>query len=152
MINITREQAIETLTKMRAADKVELLANNLHIAVMRNPYLQFVLDGSKTMESRLSKIRSAPYNQVTKGDFILFKKSAGAILGLTSVEECWYFEKPNLDINWCRNEFNMWVRGEDKYWESKRDAKYASFFQFSKVARIPPIEILKSDGRPWVTL
>ncbi len=131
-------------------DVEQLADNNLHIAVMRNPYLNFILDGSKTVESRLSKIKIAPYEQAAKGDLILFKRSAGQVVAISTIEKCWYYQNP--DISWCKEKFNSLVLGSDEYWEQKRDAKYASFFLLSEVTKIQPIVIRKRDGRPWVVV
>ncbi len=131
-------------------DVEQLADNNLHIAVMRNPYLNFILDGSKTVESRLSKKKIIPYEAVAEGDYILFKKTGGPIVAISTVEKYWYYQNP--DINWCKEKFNSLVLGSDEYWEQKRDAKYASFFLLSEVTKIQPIVIRKRDGRPWVVV
>jgi len=42
--------------------------NNLHLAIFVEPYLSFILDGRKTVESRFSSVRCAPYKRVLPGD------------------------------------------------------------------------------------
>ncbi|MGD1699067.1 ASCH domain-containing protein [Dapis sp. BLCC M229] len=134
-------------------DVEQLADNNLHIAVMRNPYLRFVLDGSKTVESRLSKTRIDPYKKAITGDFILFKQSGGPIVAIAKIVNCWYYENLDYtDILWLKAKFNSLVLGSDDYWKKKHSAKYASFFQLSAVTKIQPIIIHKSDGRAWVVL
>jgi ASC-1-like (ASCH) protein len=53
--------------------------------VFIEPYLQFILDGQKTVESRFSANRSAPYQQVGKGDVVLLKRTGGPVMGVGSV-------------------------------------------------------------------
>ena len=37
---------------------------SVHLAILLEPYLQYILDGTKTVESRFSKNRIAPYKMV----------------------------------------------------------------------------------------
>ena len=50
---------------------------DVHLAVFSEPYLSFVLDGVKTVESRFSRVRCAPFQQIRSGDIILVKQSGG---------------------------------------------------------------------------
>src|SRR5882757_5711201 len=61
------------------------LTNGIHLAVFVEPYLSFVLEGKKTVESRFSVNRHAPYEQVRSGDLIVLKKSSGPICGVCRV-------------------------------------------------------------------
>src|SRR5579859_1065899 len=56
----------------------------MHLAIMREPYLSRVLDGSKTIESRWLHTRRAPYGRLQAGDQIAFKRSGGSILAVAS--------------------------------------------------------------------
>lgn len=55
-------------------DHLRELINNdtspagLHLAVFVEPYLGYILEGKKTVESRFGMRRSAPYGQVAAGD------------------------------------------------------------------------------------
>ncbi len=88
-------------------DVEQLADNNLHIAVMRNPSLNFILDGSKTVESRLSKKKIIPYEVVAEGYYILFKKTEGPVVAISTIEKCWYYQNP--DISWCKEKFNSFL-------------------------------------------
>ena len=47
----------------------------LHLAVFLEPYLRYILEGKKTVESRFSGRRIAPYGNVQCDDVILLKRS-----------------------------------------------------------------------------
>src|SRR5690349_3026855 len=64
----------------------------MHLGVFTEPFLQFVLDGSKTIESRFSMNRCAPYRAVNAGDLILLKRPAGPIVAIAEVAQVWYYE------------------------------------------------------------
>lgn len=44
-----------------------------HIAILRQPYFNIVLNGEKTIESRWSMHKVTPYGKVNIGDEILLK-------------------------------------------------------------------------------
>src|SRR5689334_4134014 len=50
-----------------------------HLAVMTGHYLDRLLDGTKTIESRFTRHRVAPFEQVASGDVIFFKPAGGPI-------------------------------------------------------------------------
>lgn len=47
-----------------------------HIAILRQPFFDMVLSGEKTIESRWSMNKVAPYGKVSVGDEILLKELA----------------------------------------------------------------------------
>src|SRR5713226_860390 len=76
----------------------------VHLAVLVEPYLQYILDGKKTVESRFSSRRSTPYRRVRRGDIILLKRAAGPVVGLCQVSEVWFYRlepKSWQDIRDC---------------------------------------------------
>ena len=142
-----RKDIIAALAKY--LDKGHFDGKAIHIAILQKHYLELILLGQKTIESRLSKKKIAPYQKVVGGDLILFKESGGEILAIAEVKKCWYYQNP--DIDWCKRKFNPLVCGTSDYWESKRDAKYASFILISGLYQFPqPIQFTKKDGRGWV--
>src|SRR5437762_3014223 len=64
----------------------------MHLGVFAEPFLQFVLDGSKTIESRFSVNRRAPYGAVRTGDMLLLKRPAGPVVAVAEVAQVWYYE------------------------------------------------------------
>jgi len=54
----------------------------LHLAVMVEPFLSYMLEGRKTIESRFSVKRTAPFNRIHPGDVILLKKAGGPVVAI----------------------------------------------------------------------
>jgi len=54
-------------------------AGTLHLAILRQPYLDLIVDGTKTLESRFNTKRAAPFGRVAVGDLILLKGSGRPI-------------------------------------------------------------------------
>src|SRR5690554_1453539 len=76
---------------LKALQTVESLPFSIHLAILVEPYLQFILEGRKTVESRFSAKRCAPFERVRPGDVILLKRSSGPIVGLCQVAHAWFY-------------------------------------------------------------
>ena len=126
---------------------------SIHLAIFVEPYLQFILDGKKTVESRFSVTRRAPYNQVDKGDVILLKKSGGPITGIGKISMTWSYELDPSSWENIRSEFKQALCAEDpSFWKEREKASYATLMRLSHVRSIEPFEIKKQDRRGWVVL
>src|ERR1700686_1163065 len=64
----------------------------IHLAVLVEPYLSLILDGKKTIESRFSTNRHAPFEQVQRGDVLILKRSSGPVEGLCTVSDAWFYQ------------------------------------------------------------
>jgi hypothetical protein len=126
---------------------------SLHLAVMIEPYLRFVLDGSKTVESRFSVNRCAPYDRVKKGDVVLFKKPGGPIVGLSRVAETWFYRLDPDSWRDIKDEFSSALAVQDaSFWEQRQKASFASLMLLRDVRPIDPVSFEKRDRRGWVVL
>ena len=125
----------------------------IHLAIFVEPYLDLVLNGRKTIESRFSSRRVIPYKRVNSGDMVLLKQSGGNIVGLCLIAHAWFYE---LDIHsWhtIREEFAKALCAQDPlFWDKRKAASFATLMQLREVRRISPIKISKTDRRGWVVL
>src|ERR1700733_995238 len=64
----------------------------IHLGVFVEPFLEALLDGRKTVESRFSVHRWAPFDRVQSGDLILLKRSGGPVVGIAVAGEASYYE------------------------------------------------------------
>jgi hypothetical protein len=125
----------------------------VHLAVFVQPFLQFVLEGRKTVESRFSINRCPPYECVESRDLVLIKQSGGPIVAVAEVSDVWYYELDASAREFIRTRFanQLCIDGTD-FWESKSASCYATLIQFSRVEKVEPIPCLKRDRRGWVVL
>jgi ASC-1-like (ASCH) protein len=125
----------------------------IHLAIFNEPYLKYILNGQKTVESRFAINKIAPYKQISKGDILLLKKSSGPIMGICKVKEVWFYNlNPELIRN-IRNEFTESLCAQDPFfWEQRVNASFATLLQISDVKEINPTPYQKSDRRGWVVL
>jgi hypothetical protein len=125
----------------------------LHLAVFVEPYLRFILDGKKTVESRFSSVRCAPYDKVNTGDLILLKKAGGPVSGICRVDSAWFYEVDRTSLNEIRREFAAQICPADStFWSARKDKSFATLIRLADVKRLPEFAVSKRDRRGWVTI
>jgi hypothetical protein len=128
-------------------------ARVIHLAVFVQPYLQYMLDGLKTIESRFSAVRCAPFMRVSAGDLVLLKVSGGPVVGVAEVGRTWFYRLDPASWTTIRHEFTDALCAQDPaFWESRRHASFATLMQVARVRPIPPLSWPKQDRRGWVVL
>lgn len=126
---------------------------DVHLAVFVEPYLGFALDGHKTVESRFSLNRSAPYLRVNSGDVILLKRSGGRIAGLCRASHAWYYALEPGGLVEIRERFGRAICAQgEEFWTSRERTAFASLIQIDCVTRLAPVPFPKRDRRGWVVL
>ena len=126
---------------------------SVHLAVLVEPYLQYVLDGTKTVESRFSVRQTAPYGRVKEGDVLLLKKVSGPIVGLCRVAAVWHYHLDPESLAELRSEFAAALCAQDpEFWNERSSASFATLMRLQNVCPITPIHIEKRDRRGWVIL
>ncbi len=126
---------------------------NFHLAILKKPYLDAILDGAKTIESRLTVTKRSPFNRISLADMIFFKISSGPVCAAASVAAVKQFE--NLDpqqIIEIKQKYNHQIRGTDRYWLKKANSRFALLVWLKNVHPIEPVYINKKDWRAWVVL
>jgi ASC-1-like (ASCH) protein len=126
----------------------------IHIAVLLRPYLDLVLSGEKTVECRLTRQARDPYENIEVGDRIYFKESAGDFEA-GAVAEHVLFEGDLTPgrVNKIKRDYNHLIRGEDEFWERKRDSRYCTLVWLKDIQPIAsgphhaPLQ-----GRAWLSL
>ena len=137
---------------LNSLSKKEKPSFSIHLGVFVEPFLRYILDGKKTMETRFSIVRCAPYDRVESGDVVLLKKSGGAVVGICRIRSARFYrlEKDSWD------EIKTFARdicAEDpEFWEQRKKASFATLMRIHNVKTITPITIKKRDRRGWVIL
>jgi dephospho-CoA kinase len=128
-------------------------AFSVHLGVFVEPYLSYLLEGHKTVESRFSAVRCPPYRRVQRGDVLLLKLSGGAVVGICQVGQTWFYRLDPRSWQTIRKEFTEALCAQDPgFWESRQGASFATIMQVENVRRIDPIPWIKRDRRGWVVL
>jgi hypothetical protein len=128
-------------------------AFGLHLAVFVEPYLRYILEGRKTVESRFSMRRSAPFERVGPGDVLLLKRSGGPVVGLGYIADVWYYRLDPQSWKEIKTEYAQALCAQDPtFWHDRKAASFASLMRLQHVRTVTPFKYQKSDRRGWVVL
>src|SRR5262245_17094662 len=89
----------------------------IHLAVFVEPFLTYIFEGSKTVESRFSTRRGPPFGLVRDGDVIFLKGVSGPVVGICQVAAASYFELDQTRLSNIRATFGSAMRAENStFW------------------------------------
>jgi hypothetical protein len=125
----------------------------IHLAILVEPFLSYIMEGRKTIESRFSKHKVAPYKRVKRGDAILLKRSGGPIAGCCEVEEAMYFQLDPETLAAIKDKYGREICAPVEFWKEKESSSYATLLKIRDVMPVlPGIAISKNDQRGWIVL
>ena len=124
-----------------------------HIAILRQPFFNMVLNGEKTIESRWSMHKVAPYRKVNIGDEILLKETGKDVTSTAKVKDVKYYELTPEKVEDIRIKYGKQI-GTDKFedWQSTLQKKYCTLIWLSDVKTINPLKVKRSNGAGWIVL
>src|SRR5215212_382501 len=125
---------------------------SLHLAVFIEPFLKYVLNGQKTIETRFSSMRCAPYERVQNGDVVLLKRSGGPIVGLCQISSVRFYELEENSWQEIRTFAREICAENPAFWEAREDASFATLMHIKQVQAIDSVPFYKRDRRGWVVL
>ena len=129
------------------------IMTNYHLAILKRPYINMILDGSKTVESRFTVTKRVPFGQIFVGDELFLKQSSGPVCATAKVRQVKTFE--NLtpkEILKIKQLYNKDILASAEFWQSKLDCRFGILIRLKDVMAIKPIHISKKDWRAWVVL
>ena len=123
-----------------------------HIAILKKRYLQLILDGQKSIECRLTKIRRTPYQSIVKGQTIYLKESAGPIRALAQAQKVLFRQDLTpRDIQKLKIKYNQQILGTDQFWQQKENARYATIIWLKNIRPITPKKFTQKGQAAWIT-
>jgi hypothetical protein len=124
-----------------------------HFALMAGPYLELLLKGTKRIESRFSKNRTAPFGILCSGDVVFFQTVGGHIDALGKVEHCKFLElSGSHSAHSVMREYRDGLQLLPEFMERKKHACYATLIWFKSLIPAKGPQVVKSDRRGWVSL
>lgn len=137
----------QTLNRLKAGEV------SLHLALLFEPFLSLLMNGTKTIESRFSRVRCAPYGCLAAGDVIAVKKTGGPILGAFIAGDVTSHQLTPTRITDLRNRYAAQICAtDDEFWAERADCTYATLVQVTHVRALPEVAFPKKDRRGWVQL
>jgi hypothetical protein len=124
-----------------------------HLAVMTGDYLDRLLDGTKTIESRFTRHRIAPFEQVADGDVIFFKPAGGPITAAGVAGTVQHLDLGITPLHRVAELYGAAIAPADmSFWADRAAARYATLVTMLDVVQTQPVPIQKRDRRGWVVL
>jgi len=124
-----------------------------HLVIFKKPYLDLILAGEKTVESRLARTKRPLFGRVAAGDTLFLKQSCGPVCAVATAAAVKHFaELTPGQITTIKQQYNRLIKGDDDYWQGKADCKFALLVWLKDVRPIEPVRIPKRDWRAWVVL
>ncbi|MEI9941989.1 MAG: hypothetical protein WDO69_32650 [Pseudomonadota bacterium] len=128
-------------------------SRSVHLAVFVEPFLSYVLDGVKTIESRFSKNQCAPFKRIQAGDIVLLKAASGPVRGICQVAKTWFFDLRSVPLLSVRERFGEAICAtDDEFWDARVNAEYATLLKLQRIRALEPLVCPKRDRRGWVVL
>jgi hypothetical protein len=125
---------------------------SIHLAILIEPYLGFVLDRTKTVESRFSRNGCVPFGRVQAGDVVLLKRASGPVVGTCAVVDAWDYRLTPTTWSEIKRRFGRAMCPQEGFWADRREASYATLMQIKNARSLPDLDIPKRDRRGWVVL
>lgn len=126
-----------------------------HLAIFQNDGAEKILSGKKTIESRFSRAKIAPYGVISSGDLVYIKPSGGEIIGQFRVTKVITFDGlDSKDIQEIKEKYGKGLNVDENYWKGKENCKFATLIFIGNSSRFitSPVKIPKKDLRGWVVL
>lgn len=112
-----------------------------------------VLSGEKTIESRWSMKKVAPYDKVKVGDELLLKRTSHDVTATAIVKDVKYFDLTPQIADEIKAKWNKEI-GIYKFenWNLYRNKRYCTLIWLEDVKQIEPLKVKRSNGSGWIVL
>lgn len=148
-----REEILSNLELQLDKDAYDVIkSRNIHLGVFSEPCLRYMLEGKKTIESRISKKKIAPYQKITKDDIVVVKKSGGGVVAYFTIKEVKFIDLNEISINEINNKYNKELCVSEEFWEQKKDSSYATLIFIDRLVKLEPFKVNKRGMQTWIVL
>lgn len=147
------QEIIKHLENQLSMEELEKIKHaQLHLGIFSEPYLTFMLDGKKTIESRFSKNKILPYQQIDKEDIVIVKKSSGKVVAYFTIKKVMFFDLAQISIEEIKSNYQKELCVGEDFWTSKKDSRYATLIWIDKIVLLKPFSISKKGMQTWIKL
>ena len=122
----------------------------VHLAIMQQPWYGWLMDGSKSIESRFSLNRCAPYEKVHPGDIVLVKNGlVSAAFTVATVHDIDLTKHPISDLE---EQYSSGIHADRTFWTEHSAKRFCTLVWVGHCIQFPGFPIDKRDRRGWVVL
>jgi len=123
------------------------------LVILKKTYVDAIIEGRKTIESRFYRTKHKWLSRIEKGDKLFLKVSSGPVAATAAVEAVKQFGNLTAgQITTLKDKYNRHILGDEKYWLEKMNSRFGILVWLKDVQQIAPRFITKADWRAWVVL
>lgn len=143
---------ISSIKKGLLDNEVLLRCQAIHLAIVNEPYLTYIKDGRKTIETRFTLNKIAPYEQIKEGDIVCMKAAGKPIDSFFIAGNTEFFVKNDDNFSNIRKLYSKEICAEDDFfWDIRKDKKFISLIHVKNTFILKnSFEIPKKDKRAWI--
>lgn len=146
-----RDEILNNLKLQLTKDEYEnIKCKNMHLGVFSEPCLTYMLEGNKTIESRFSKNKIAPYNKITKDDVVVVKKSGGGVVAYFTIRDIKFFDLSEMNIEDIKTRYDKELCVSEDFWIQKSTSNYATLIFIEKLVKLDSFKINKKGMQTWI--
>lgn len=124
-----------------------------HIAIFQEPFYSFVINGKKSIESRWSNKKIAPFDKVKEGDILYIKKTGCNVTATAKVKLVkYFFLTPEIAEDIKKVYGNEICTDYFDDWEKYKNKKYCTLIWLDNVKNVDEFMVKKSNGAGWLVL
>lgn len=124
----------------------------IHLAVMVEPFLSWIIEGRKTIESRFSKNSIAPFRQIDEGDLVLLKVTGGPVVACFTAARIEFVTLAPEELSRIQTDYSEAICADEEFWRLREGKRYATLIGVNHVKELRPAPVLKSDRRGWIAM
>ncbi len=126
---------------------------NYHLVILKKPYVDAILQGRKTVESRFYQSRQFWLSRVSTGDKLFLKASSGPVMTTAIVASVRQFDNLTASqLTELKKQHNQHILGDEQYWRDKMNSRFGILLWLKDIKPVAPRFIKKADWRAWVVL
>jgi len=125
----------------------------LHLAILQQPYLDRINNGTKTIESRFNTKRAAPFGKVAVGDLVLLKQSGHPVTNYFFAAATHSIDLAVIPLEEVRMQYaaGICAQNEEEFWADREVSRYCTLVEIGERGDMEPFVVTKKDQRGWVT-
>ena len=145
---------IKQLEQQLSDETYQRIKNSkMHLGIFSQPFLTLMLDGKKTIESRFSKNKIAPFDKISKYDIVIVKESSKKIVALFTVKEVLQFTMKDTSVHSLKEKYNNEILADNQFWNNKeKTSNYATLIKIGELIKLKPFPINKVGMQSWIVL
>lgn len=117
-----------------------------HLAIVTKGTIGKILRGEKTIESRFSVHRIAPYGRIQAGERVYLQETGKPVTASFEVERVLFFSELNEErIAAIRDEYGDRIHADEAFWRAKGSARYATLMFIRQAVAEAPFRVAKRD-------